>query len=90
MEVLIPCFSRTLAQQSLLLCPIPSRFPIVQFFSESQASTETASTDEKSASANPHSSFVILESFVEDAFVMEAFISGVRVISILNQRRGEA
>ena len=30
---------------------------------------------------------MILESFVEDAFVNEAFISGVRVISILNQRR---
>ena len=58
-------------------------------FYERQAATEMASTNETSAQANPHNSFVILESFVEDAFVMEAFISGLRVISILNQRRGE-
>ena len=47
-----------------------------------------ASTNVTSAPANPHNSFVILESFVEDALVYQPFVSEVRFEAILNQRRG--
>ena len=46
-----------------------------------------ASTNETSAPANPHNSFVILESFVEDALVYQPFVSEVRFEAGLNQRR---
>ena len=46
------------------------------------------STKETSAPAHPHNSFVILESFVQDALVYQPFVAEVRFEAGLNQRRG--
>ena len=57
-------------------------------FYDCQAATEMASTNETSAPGNPHNSFVVLETFLEDALVYQPFVSEVRFEAGLNQRRG--